>query len=92
LKNGEHALIAFFCFNKLARLHHSTLNFAHPASSQTESDVKLNISPPVAVEDLLLKEGAVGAEERGWEHAASVRVQQADVVGLALELRVGIVT
>jgi len=52
----------------------------------------VDVVPPVAVEDLLLKEGAVGAEERGWEHAASVRVQQADMVGLALELRVGIVT
>ena len=48
--------------------------------------------PPIAVEDLLLEEGSVGAEEGRWVHAASVGVQQAHVVGLALELGVSVVT
>ena len=48
--------------------------------------------PPVAVEDLLLEEGSIGAEERSWVLASGVGVQQAHVVGLALELGVSVVT
>jgi len=39
-----------------------------------------------------LEEGSVGAEEGGGEQAAGVGVQQANVVGLALQFGVGIVS
>lgn len=49
-------------------------------------------SPPVAVEDLLLEDGPVGAEEGGRVHGAGDGVQQAHVVRLAAHVHVGVVT
>ena len=51
-----------------------------------------NCSPPVAVEDLLLEEGSVGAEKGRGVHVASKGVQQAHVVRLAAQVNVRVVT
>ena len=48
-------------------------------------------SPPVAVEDLLLEEGSVGAEERGRVHASAVGIQQTHVVALTTHVDVSVV-
>ena len=47
--------------------------------------------PPVAVEDLLLEEGAVGTEERRGVHVAGQRVEEAHVVRLASHVDVRVV-
>ena len=48
-------------------------------------------SPPVAVEDLLLEERAVGAEERGGVHVAGEGVEEAHMVRLAAQVDVSVV-
>merc|ERR1719350_283391 len=54
--------------------------------------VAVNIEPPVADEDLLAEDGAVGAEEgHGVEAVRSHGVPEAHVIRLALLLRVGVV-
>jgi len=50
-----------------------------------------NHLPPIAVEDLLLEEGAIGAEEGGGIHLAGDGVEEADVVSLAAHVDVRIV-
>ena len=65
---------------------HAHPDLVHPSPSST-----IPSSPPVTDEDFLVKEGSVGTEE-GDGVEAEVGVLQADVVGLAVLLRVGVVT
>ena len=57
-----------------------------------QADANAHYSPPVAVEDLLLEEGSVGAEEGRGVHVAGKGVQQAHVVRLAAQVNVRVVT
>ena len=47
--------------------------------------------PPVAVEDLLLEESAVWAEEGRGVHPTAVGIQEAHVIALATHVHVGVV-
>ena len=51
---------------------------------------RANNSPPLAREDGLVEDGAVGAEE--GDPARAVALVQADVVPLAAHVRIGVVT
>ena len=64
--------------------------FCIACTSVRLDEKRANNSPPLAREDGLVEDGAVGAEE--GDPARAVALVQADVVPLAAHVRIGVVT